>query len=66
MYFYGEETMPEKDYILSRKRFTDELKEVDERLAELKSHGTDDTMSDEFIQKASILSWLKTCCRRDM
>ncbi len=55
LYFYGDEDLPEKDYIISKKKMTDDLKEIDNRLAELNALGDkhSDTDSDEFIQKAS-------------
>ncbi len=55
LYLYGEEGMSEKDYIISKKKMTDDLRRIDERLAELHSTGveTSDTASDEFLNKAS-------------
>ena len=55
LYFYGDDAIPEKDFIISKKKMTDDLKEIDERLAELHALGeeTGDAASDEFIQKAS-------------
>lgn len=55
LYFYGEEAMSEKDYIISKKKMTDDLRAIDERLAELHAAGAEntDTASDEFLQKAS-------------
>lgn len=55
LYFYGDEDLPEKDFIISKKKMTDDLKEIDNRLAELHALGGEegDADSDEFIQKAS-------------
>ena len=55
LYFYGDEALPEKDYIIKKKKMTDDLKEIDNRLAELNALGGEDgdAASDEFIQKAS-------------
>lgn len=55
LYFYGDEDLPEKDFIVSKKKMTDDLKEIDNRLAELHALGDEqcDADSDEFIQKAS-------------
>ena len=55
LYFYGDEALPEKDYIIQKKKMTDDLKEIDNRLAELNALGGEDgdAASDEFIQKAS-------------
>lgn len=55
LYFYGDEALPEKDYIISKKKMTDDLKDIDNRLAELRAIGNEegDAASDEFIQKAS-------------
>lgn len=55
LYFYGEEAMLEKDYIISKKKMTDDLRAIDERLAELHAAGAEntDTASNEFLQKAS-------------
>ena len=54
LYLYGEEELPEKDYIISRKKITDEIKEIDDRLAEIHASGSfSENDSDEFLQKAS-------------
>lgn len=54
LYHYGDEELPEKDYIISRKKITDDIKAIDDRLAELHaSNSVSDTDSDEFLQKAS-------------
>lgn len=55
LYFYGDEDLPEKDFIISKKKMTGDLKEIDNRLAELHALGGEDgdADSDEFIQKAS-------------
>lgn len=55
LYFYGEEAMPEKDFIIQKKKITDELMGIDERISELHDSGVaaDETSSDEFLQKAS-------------
>lgn len=54
LYLYGENELPEKDYIISRKKITDDIKAIDDRLAQLHSSSLiSETDSDEFLQKAS-------------
>lgn len=55
LYFYGDEELPEKDYIVTKKKMTDDLKEIDNRLAELHAIGGENCNdeSEEFIRKAS-------------
>lgn len=54
LYLYGDEGLSEKDYIISRKKITDDIKAIDDRLAELHaSNSVSETDSDEFLQKAS-------------
>ena len=54
LYFYGEEALAEKDYIIHKKKMTDDLSSIDARLAELHAEGADSSIaSDEFLKKAS-------------
>lgn len=55
LFLYSEDSMPEKDYLLERKRITDSLVDVDSRLEDLDSSNTPVvSMSDEeFMAKAS-------------
>ncbi len=54
LYLYGDETTSEKDYLLERKRITDELSRIDVRIEELeKDRSTHLSMSDrEFMHTA--------------
>lgn len=52
LYMYGDEAMPEKDYLIERKQILSELEKVDKRLSEIKN--TEDGITDnEFRNKAS-------------
>jgi hypothetical protein len=55
LYLYDEEEMPEKDYIIEKKRLDDALKKVDDRLDELKKDMTSQfsLTDDELMAKAS-------------
>lgn len=55
LFLYGEEAIPEKDYLVERKRLTDSLEDVDARLDELEvQEAASLTLSDEeFMAKAS-------------
>lgn len=53
LYLYGDEQLPEKDYIIERKRILDELHEIDERLSVIRAETGEDEITDEFIEKAS-------------
>lgn len=55
LFLYGEEAIPEKDYLVERKRLTDSLEDIDARLDELEvQEAASLTLSDEeFMAKAS-------------
>ncbi len=55
LYLYGEETIPETEYLIERKQLDDAIKQIDERLAEIeKVNALDFSLSDEeFLSKAS-------------
>lgn len=54
LYLYGDEQLPEKDYIISRKRILDDLEEIDEKLEQLCGQSDGGSVAtDEFISKAS-------------
>lgn len=54
LYLYGDEEMPEKDYIIQREEIGKELSEIEARLTELQASKSDATISStEFIQRAS-------------
>ena len=55
LYLYGEETIPETEYLIERKQLDDAIKQIDERLAEIEKVNTlDFSLSDEeFLSKAS-------------
>jgi DNA invertase Pin-like site-specific DNA recombinase len=55
LFLYDEEEMPEKDYIIEKKRLDDALKKVDDRLDELKKDITSQfsLTDDELMAKAS-------------
>lgn len=55
LFLYGEDSIPEKDYLIERKKMTDRLEEVDARLDELEAASSDSiSLSDEeFMAKAS-------------
>lgn len=55
LYLYAEEDMPEKDYIIEKKRLDDALKKVDDRLNELKEDMASQfsLTDDELMEKAS-------------
>ena len=54
-YLYDETGMPEKDFILERKKLTDTLAGMDERIAELDRNiaNSFDLSDDDFMAKAS-------------
>ncbi len=54
-YLYDDEAIPEKDYIVERKRLADSLDEIDARIAELDKNISNsfDLSDDEFMSKAS-------------
>lgn len=55
LYLYGDETIPETEYLIERKQLDDAIKQIDERLAEIeKVNALDFSLSDEeFLSKAS-------------
>lgn len=55
LFLYGDEAIPEKDYLVERKRLTDSLEDIDARLDELEvQKAASLTLSDEeFMAKAS-------------
>lgn len=54
LYLYGDEQLPEKDYIISRKRILDDLEEIDEKLEQFCGQPNDNSVAtDEFVTKAS-------------
>ena len=55
LFLFGEEAIPEKDYLVERKRLTDSMEDIDARLDELEvQEAASLTLSDEeFIAKAS-------------
>ncbi len=55
LFLYGEEAIPEKDYLVERKRLIDSLEDIDARLDELEvQEAASLTLSDEeFMVKAS-------------
>ncbi len=55
LFLFGEEAIPEKDYLVERKRLTDSLEDIDARLDELEvQEAASLTLSDEeFMAKAS-------------
>lgn len=55
LFLYGEKAIPEKDYLVERKRLTDSLEDIDARLDELEiQEAASLTLSDEeFMAKAS-------------
>lgn len=53
LYLYGDEELPEKDYIIERKKILDDLAQIDEQLAMLQENDIDEGITDEFIEKAS-------------
>ena len=54
-YLYDDTAIPEKDFIIERKRLSDSLAELDTRIAELDKNiaNSFDLSDDEFISKAS-------------
>lgn len=53
LYFFGDAEMPEKDYLIERKKLLDSLEETYKRLAEIKAQGDDSLVpDDEFLEKA--------------
>ena len=55
IYLYDENGMPEKDFILERKRLSDSLAEIDSRISELDSRiaNSFDLSDEDFMAKAS-------------
>lgn len=54
LFLYGDDAIPEKDYMVERKRMTDRLAEVDARLEEIEAATSAISLSDEeFMAKAS-------------
>lgn len=55
LYLYGDETIPETEYLIERKQLDDAIKQIDERLTEIEKINTlDFSLSDEeFLSKAS-------------
>lgn len=55
IYLYGDEEIPDKDFILDRKSITDSLQQIDDRLKELDAAAVFDVSlsDDEFMEKAS-------------
>ncbi len=53
LYLFCDSEMPEKDYLIERKKLLDSLEETDKRLAEIKAQGEDSLVpDDEFLEKA--------------
>jgi len=56
LYLYGDEQIPEKDFIIERKRITDELEETEAKLKKLSPKSAKRLEDDEgFLDKASYL-----------
>ncbi len=55
LYLYSDSDMPETEYFIERKSLTDELEQIDERLAELEKNASAafSISDDDFIAKAS-------------
>ena len=53
LYLYGDETMPEKDFVMQRGQITKQLEEVNARIEELQNQESGEDLSDGFINKAS-------------
>lgn len=54
LYLYGNEDLPEKDYIMERQRILDAISEIDNKLNKMDEDDTDGPLADdEFIEKAS-------------
>ncbi len=54
LYLYGEDGIPEKDYIIQREEIVKELAGIEARLTEIQASGADAPISsNEFIQRAS-------------
>lgn len=53
LYLYGDAETPEKEYFIERQKITDAIKEIDQRLAEIKAQSGDGPVpDDEFLEKA--------------
>lgn len=54
LYLYGNEDLPEKDYIMERQRIMSEIEEIDRKLSTMAADDTEGPLADdEFIEKAS-------------
>ncbi len=54
LFLYGDDEIPEKDFIMERKRIVDAITEIDAKLAEMDSEDNSlMTSADDFTQKAS-------------
>ncbi len=55
LYLYGEEAIPEKNYVLEQKRLTNAIQKIDDRLEEIEKNSSQHfaISDDDFITKAS-------------
>lgn len=53
LYLYGNESIPEKDYILERQKIIDVISDCDKKLDELKDEVSTSELSNDFADKAS-------------
>lgn len=54
LYLYGDESLPEKDYIIERQNILSAIDKIDQRLAEIKEDDNEGPLADdEFVEKAS-------------
>lgn len=54
LYLYSEESMPEKDYVIQKKKLSDELEDINAQLAALEKRSKVSSLSDEeFVAKAT-------------
>ncbi len=54
LFFYGDEGIPEAQYIIAKKNFLDEIEKAEQRLKEIKTNREDEPVADDtFIKKAS-------------
>ncbi len=54
LYFYGDEGIPEAQYIIAKKKFEDEIAQTEKRLSEIKKDEAEGPIADDtFLKKAS-------------